>query len=162
ALEDAQASVSEPSEVAEMAVRRGGRGRRRGGGKTKPKEQHDEVSNGDEPVSVADEHESEAPDAPEVEAPEESAADEKSNGDSRKIESANERSRLRQMLQRIREDKNIPSGGFIVRTAGIGISEEDLRNDAVFLARSWADNKKASEKKKSPAMIHQDLDLVQR
>jgi len=66
------------------------------------------------------------------------------------------------MLQRIREDKNIPSGGFIVRTAGIGISEDDLRNDAVFLAKSWADNKKASEKKKSPALIHQDLDLVQR
>ncbi|HEY2847957.1 MAG TPA: Rne/Rng family ribonuclease, partial [Pyrinomonadaceae bacterium] len=83
-------------------------------------------------------------------------------GVSRKIESANERSRLRQMLQRIREDKDIPSGGFIVRTAGIGIAEEDLRNDARFLARSWADNKKASEKKRSPALIHQDLDLVQR
>jgi len=83
-------------------------------------------------------------------------------GVSRKIESANERSRLRQMLQRIREDKDIPSGGFIVRTAGIGIAEEDLRNDAVFLAKSWAANKKASEKKKSPALIHQDLDLVQR
>ena len=83
-------------------------------------------------------------------------------GVSRKIESANERSRLRQMLQRIRDDKDIPSGGFIVRTAGIGIAEEDLRNDAVFLAKSWAANKKASEKKKSPALIHQDLDLVQR
>jgi ribonuclease G len=83
-------------------------------------------------------------------------------GVSRKIESSSERARLRQMLQRIREDKNIPSGGFIVRTAGIGIAEEDLRNDAVFLAKSWAENKKASEKKKSPALIHQDLDLVQR
>jgi ribonuclease G len=83
-------------------------------------------------------------------------------GVSRKIESANERSRLRQMLQKIRQDPDIPSGGFIVRTAGVGIAEEDLHNDAKFLARSWADNKKASEKKKSPALIHQDLDLVQR
>ncbi|MFL6375655.1 MAG: Rne/Rng family ribonuclease [Pyrinomonadaceae bacterium] len=83
-------------------------------------------------------------------------------GVSRKIESANERSRLRQMLQKIRQDGDIPTGGFIVRTAGIGISEEDLRNDAIFLAKSWAANKKASEKKKSPALIHQDLDLVQR
>ncbi len=66
------------------------------------------------------------------------------------------------MLQKIRQDPDIPSGGFIVRTAGIGISEEDLRNDAKFLARSWADAKKGSEKKKSPAMVHQDLDLVQR
>lgn len=83
-------------------------------------------------------------------------------GVSRKIESASERSRLRTMLQKIRQDPGIAQGGFIVRTAGIGIAEEDLRNDAVFLAKSWADAKKASEKKKSPALIHQDLDLVQR
>ncbi|MBV9215469.1 MAG: Rne/Rng family ribonuclease [Acidobacteria bacterium] len=83
-------------------------------------------------------------------------------GVSRKIESSNERGRLRTMLQKIRQDPEIPSGGFIVRTAGIGISEEDLRNDAKFLARSWQDAKKGSEKKKSPALVHQDLDLVQR
>ena len=83
-------------------------------------------------------------------------------GVSRKIESANERARLRTLIQRIRQDKDIPSGGFIVRTAGIGISEEDLRNDAKFLVRTWIDAKKDSEKKRSPAMIHQDLDLVQR
>jgi len=83
-------------------------------------------------------------------------------GVSRKIESSNERARLRTLIQRIRQDESIPSGGFIVRTAGIGISEEDLRNDAKFLVRTWIDAKKDSEKKKSPAMVHQDLDLVQR
>ena len=83
-------------------------------------------------------------------------------GVSRKIESSSERSRLRTLIQRIRQDTEIPSGGFIVRTAGIGISEEDLRNDAKYLARMWADAKKGSEKKKSPALVHQDLDLVQR
>ncbi len=83
-------------------------------------------------------------------------------GVSRKIESSSERSRLRTMLQRIRQDKDIPSGGFIVRTAGIGIAEEDLKNDAKFLVRTWIDAKKGSEKKKSPALVHQDLDLVQR
>lgn len=83
-------------------------------------------------------------------------------GVSRKIESANERSRLRTLIQRIRQDEEIPSGGFIVRTAGIGISEEDLRQDAKYLVRTWQDIRKASEKAKSPAMVHQDLDLVQR
>ncbi|MFN2501937.1 MAG: Rne/Rng family ribonuclease [Pyrinomonadaceae bacterium] len=83
-------------------------------------------------------------------------------GVSRKIESSGERSRLRTLIQRIRQDAEIASGGFIVRTAGIGVSEEDLRNDAKYLARMWADSKKNSEKKKSPAMVHQDLDLVQR
>ena len=83
-------------------------------------------------------------------------------GVSRKIESANERGRLRTLIQRIRQDAEIQSGGFIVRTAGVGISEEDLRNDAKYLARMWADSKKGSEKKRSPAIVHQDLDLVQR
>ncbi len=83
-------------------------------------------------------------------------------GVSRKIESASERARLRTLIQRIRQDDEIPSGGFIVRTAGIGISEEDLRNDAKYLARMWADARKSSEKKKSPTLVHQDLDLVQR
>ena len=83
-------------------------------------------------------------------------------GVSRKIESSNERSRLRTLIQKIRQDPEIPSGGFIVRTAGIGVPEEDLRNDAKYLARMWVDSKKGSEKKRSPALVHQDLDLVQR
>ena len=83
-------------------------------------------------------------------------------GVSRKIESSNERGRLRTLIQRIRQDDEIPSGGFIVRTAGVGISEEDLRNDAKYLVRTWQDIKKGSEKAKSPALVHQDLDLVQR
>ncbi len=83
-------------------------------------------------------------------------------GVSRKIESSNERGRLRTLIQRIRQDEEIPSGGFIVRTAGVGISEEDLRQDARYLVRTWLDIKKNSEKAKSPALVHQDLDLVQR
>ena len=83
-------------------------------------------------------------------------------GVSRKIESSSERGRLRTLIQRIRQDEDIPSGGFIVRTAGIGIAEEDLRQDARYLVRTWLDIKKTSEKAKSPAVVHQDLDLVQR
>lgn len=83
-------------------------------------------------------------------------------GVSRKIESSSERGRLRTLIQRIRAEEDVPSGGFIVRTAGIGIVEEDLRQDARYLVRTWLDIKKTTEKAKSPAMVHQDLDLVQR
>jgi ribonuclease G len=83
-------------------------------------------------------------------------------GVSRKIESSSERGRLRTLIQKIRQDPEITSGGFIVRTAGIGISEEDLKNDAKFLVRTWKESRKGSEKKKSPALVYQDLDLVQR
>jgi ribonuclease G len=83
-------------------------------------------------------------------------------GVSRKIESASERGRLRTLIQKIKQDEDVPSGGFIVRTAGVGIADEDLRQDARYLVRTWQDIKKTSEKAKSPAMVHQDLDLVQR
>jgi ribonuclease G len=83
-------------------------------------------------------------------------------GVSRKIESGNERNRLRTAIQRIRNEEDVPSGGFIVRTAGIGIPEENLRNDARYLVRTWKDIKKSADKSKSPALVHQDLDLIQR
>ncbi len=83
-------------------------------------------------------------------------------GVSRKIESSSERGRLRTLIQRIKAEEDVPSGGFIVRTAGIGISDEDLRQDARYLVRTWQDIKKSSEKSKSPALVHQDLDIVQR
>ncbi|MDT4954460.1 MAG: ribonuclease [Acidobacteriota bacterium] len=83
-------------------------------------------------------------------------------GVSRKIESDSERARLRKLIQIIRTEEDVPSGGFIVRTAGVGISEEDLRDDARYLVRTWLDIRRSAEKMKAPAMAHRDLDLVQR
>jgi ribonuclease G len=83
-------------------------------------------------------------------------------GVSRKIESDSERARLRKLIQAIRSSEDVPSGGFIVRTAGIGISEEALRDDARYLVRTWRDIRRHAEKTKAPALVHRDLDLVQR
>ncbi len=83
-------------------------------------------------------------------------------GVSRKIESDSERVRLRKLIQAIRAEEDVPSGGFIVRTAGVGISEEALREDARYLVRTWLDVRRSAEKAKAPAMAHQDLDLVKR
>ncbi|HJR07964.1 MAG TPA: Rne/Rng family ribonuclease [Pyrinomonadaceae bacterium] len=83
-------------------------------------------------------------------------------GVSRKIESDSERVRLRKLIQNIRQTEDVPSGGFIVRTAGIGISEEDLRDDARYLVRTWLDIRRTAEKQKAPTLTHKDLDLVQR
>lgn len=83
-------------------------------------------------------------------------------GVSRKIDSDSERARLRKLIQLIRAEEDVPSGGFIVRTAGVGVSEADLRDDARYLVRSWLDIRRAAEKVKAPALVHQDLDLVQR
>ncbi|HXI74566.1 MAG TPA: Rne/Rng family ribonuclease, partial [Pyrinomonadaceae bacterium] len=83
-------------------------------------------------------------------------------GVSRKIDSDSERARLRKLIQKIHADEKSPSGGFIVRTAGTGASEADLRADAQYLLRTWSDMRKNAEKAKAPALVHRDLDLVQR
>ena len=83
-------------------------------------------------------------------------------GVSRKIDSDNERSRLRKLIQKIRQEEGSPAGGFIVRTAGTGAAEADLRADARYLLRTWQDVRKDAEKAKAPALVHRDLDLVQR
>jgi ribonuclease G len=83
-------------------------------------------------------------------------------GVSRKIDSESERTRLRKLIQKIHADEKVTAGGFIVRTAGVGISEADLRADAAYLVRAWQDIRRDAEKAKAPALVHRDLDLVQR
>jgi ribonuclease G len=83
-------------------------------------------------------------------------------GVSRKIESDSERTRLRKLIQKIHAEEGNPAGGFIVRTAGVGASEADLHADAVYLLRTWQDIRRDAEKAKAPALVHRDLDLVQR
>jgi ribonuclease G len=83
-------------------------------------------------------------------------------GVSRKIESDSERTRLRKLIQKIHVEEGQPAGGFIVRTAGVGASEADLHADAKYLLRTWQDLRQDAEKAKAPALVHKDLDLVQR
>jgi ribonuclease E len=80
-------------------------------------------------------------------------------GVSRKIESDGERRRLKEILL---SEKGDASGGFIVRTAASGASEEELRSDLRFLLNLWADIKTRSESSKSPALIYHDLNLIER
>ena len=69
-------------------------------------------------------------------------------GVSRKIPSDEERLRLKRILQANRT--GIP-GGYIVRTAGEGHTEEELRADMLFLYNLWLDMRQKAEKKPAPA-----------
>jgi ribonuclease G len=80
-------------------------------------------------------------------------------GVSRKIPSDEERSRLKRVLQTHRA--GIP-GGFIVRTAGEGHTEDELRADMMFLYNLWLDLRQKAERKPAPALIHHDLNVVER
>ncbi len=201
-LTDAQASVKEASDTSKMAVRRGGRGRRRGSSEQQNKpeevpanEKPDNRYQGNNSGRRDNRRGGERSAQPTitdllregqeilVQIAKEPIARKGARitshialpgrflvymptiehlGVSRKIESASERARLRTLIQKIKLEEDVPSGGFIVRTAGIGISDEDLRQDARYLVRTWQDIKKDADKAKSPALVHQDLDIIQR
>jgi ribonuclease G len=80
-------------------------------------------------------------------------------GVSRRISSADERSRLRRLVT---DAKASFPGGFIVRTAADGAPDEEIRSDVEFLGRTWEKIRTQSEPRKSPALLHRDLNLVER
>jgi ribonuclease G len=80
-------------------------------------------------------------------------------GVSRKIPSAENRSRLRRLVG---EAKGSFPGGFIVRTAAGEATDEEVRADIEFLGQTWSKIKKTGEDRKAPALLHRDLNLVER
>ncbi|HEX4065095.1 MAG TPA: Rne/Rng family ribonuclease [Acidobacteriaceae bacterium] len=80
-------------------------------------------------------------------------------GVSRKIDSDEERQRLKRILI---SEKGTASGGFIVRTAAENAGEDDLRADIRFLINLWAEIKQRSDSAKPPALLYHDLNLIER
>src|SRR5262245_23163193 len=79
-------------------------------------------------------------------------------GISRRIESEEERKRLKEIAQSLGTEK----GGFILRTACEGLSKREIQRDLHFLTRIWARIQSKAEHATAPALIHQDLDLIAR
>jgi len=81
-------------------------------------------------------------------------------GVSAKIEDEAERERLRSAVKANLKGDN--DGGFIVRTAGEGVSQEAIWADMMFLRRLWERVHKASKRSPVPSLVHGDLPLVLR
>jgi ribonuclease G len=79
-------------------------------------------------------------------------------GLSRRIESAEERARLRAILSETRPQQ----GGFIVRTACEGVSRREIQRDVAFLTKTWASILKKNEKSPPASMLYSDLDVALR
>ncbi|MCM2280315.1 MAG: Rne/Rng family ribonuclease [Bdellovibrionaceae bacterium] len=75
-------------------------------------------------------------------------------GVSRRIEDPNERERLRQLVQKLS-----PKGGVIVRTAGEGATDASIKADLDYLHRLWEEVHRNYEKKKTPGLVHAELDV---
>ncbi len=80
----------------------------------------------------------------------------KYSGVSRKIESAEERNRLKAVMKRIR-----PEGmATVVRTAAAGVSEAELIADLGVLIRMWHGILETFKRAPSPSLLHRDMNLV--
>jgi Rne/Rng family ribonuclease len=80
-------------------------------------------------------------------------------GVSRRIGSAEDRSRLRRVVT---EAKGTFPGGFIVRTAAAAATDDEIREDVQFLGRTWDTIRGTSEQRRAPSLLHRDLNLVER
>jgi ribonuclease G len=80
-------------------------------------------------------------------------------GISKRIEDSKERTRLREILNKLQFSKE---AGLIIRTAGVGKDEKDFERDVRYLSRLHQRIKRAVATAKAPACIHQEYKLSQR
>src|SRR5262245_3363260 len=80
-------------------------------------------------------------------------------GVSRKIESREERSRLRGIVKKFREEHGFV-GGVIIRTAASGRSEADIVSDLSYFHEIWTSVRQKMESRRPPAVLFQEQSLV--
>jgi ribonuclease G len=80
-------------------------------------------------------------------------------GVSRKIESREERGRLRGIVREFREQHGF-TGGVIIRTAASGRSKEDIVSDLAYFHQVWSEIRKKMEGRRPPALLFQEQSLV--
>jgi ribonuclease G len=80
-------------------------------------------------------------------------------GVSRKIESREERARLRGIVKSFRESHGFV-GGVIIRTAAAGRSEADIVSDLSYFHQIWTDIRQKMETRRPPAVLFQEQSLV--
>jgi ribonuclease G len=80
-------------------------------------------------------------------------------GVSRKIESREERSRLRGIVKEFREQHGF-AGGVIIRTAAAHRSKEDIVSDLAYFHQVWTEIRQRMESRRPPALLFQEQSLV--
>jgi ribonuclease G len=80
-------------------------------------------------------------------------------GVSRKIESREERSRLRGIVREFREAHGF-TGGVIIRTAAAGRPKEDILSDLEAFHAIWTDIRHKMESSRAPAVVYREQNLV--
>ena len=80
-------------------------------------------------------------------------------GISRKIESREERGRLRDIVREFREARGF-TGGVIIRTAASGRPKEDIVTDLEAFHAIWTEIRERTESSRAPAVVYREQSLV--
>jgi ribonuclease E len=80
-------------------------------------------------------------------------------GVSRKIESQEDRDRLKELFTTLKPPEKM---GFILRTAGIDRSKQELSADLKYLTKLWHKIESEGKKAKAPALIYREQDIAVR
>ena len=80
-------------------------------------------------------------------------------GLSKRIESKEERARIRKILEELKLPKDM---GFIVRTAAQGVSQKDFFRESRYLIGLWHHIKARAKRARPPQLIHAEYDLILR
>jgi len=80
-------------------------------------------------------------------------------GVSRKIDSREERSRLRGIVREFREQHGF-TGGVIIRTAAAGRPKDDILSDLSYFHKVWTEIRQKSETSRAPAVVYREQSLV--
>jgi ribonuclease G len=80
-------------------------------------------------------------------------------GISRKIDSREERTRLRGIVKEFRDQHNF-NGGVIIRTAASSRSKDDILADLNYFYKIWVDMRQRGEQRRSPVTVYQEPSLV--
>ncbi|MFM6957098.1 MAG: Rne/Rng family ribonuclease, partial [Acinetobacter sp.] len=82
-------------------------------------------------------------------------------GVSQRIESEEERDRLRSMIERIQSEHSLP-GSVIVRTAAEGVDESAIAQDMCYLSKLWEYIQRKQKEVSTAELIFEELPLPQR
>jgi len=84
-------------------------------------------------------------------------------GVSRRIPDEGERTRLKNLIDKLRtEVSGAAGGGFIGRTMSEGATLKDLKQDMEYLTKLWQEIDGKKNQAKSPALLHRELSVVHR
>jgi Rne/Rng family ribonuclease len=80
-------------------------------------------------------------------------------GVSRKIDSREERARLRGIVREFREQTGF-TGGLIIRTAAAGRPKEDIVSDLSYFHKVWTEVRQKADTGRAPTVLYQEQSLV--